>query len=117
MLFRAALVLQLGCAAAALAGCGDETASGPKAFRVALLTPGSVSDGGWNQAAYDGLKRIQSELGAEVSARIPYILADVLNQHMRDFSAEEAEQMLSLLMRFVRNGAAAVSAAHDQGQP
>lgn len=73
-----------------------------------------------------------TERGAEVSARIPYILADVLNQHMRDFSAEDAEQLLSLLMRFVRNGAAAspcaaaacatraadtTSADDDQGQP
>lgn len=67
MTFRAAFFLVLGCLAAALPGCGGEPASGPKAFRVALLTPGSVSDGGWNQAAYEGLQRIQAELGAEVS--------------------------------------------------
>jgi basic membrane lipoprotein Med (substrate-binding protein (PBP1-ABC) superfamily) len=36
-------------------------------FRVALLTPGSVADGGWNQAAYEGLRRIHDELGAEVN--------------------------------------------------
>ena len=28
-------------------------------FRVALLTPGSIRDGGWNQSAYEGLERIQ----------------------------------------------------------
>jgi basic membrane lipoprotein Med (substrate-binding protein (PBP1-ABC) superfamily) len=53
-----------------LPGCGgEESASGPApaAFRVALLTPGSISDGGWNAGAYDGLQRIQAELGAEVS--------------------------------------------------
>ena len=56
-----------------LAGWGEQAdaptpASGaPKALRVALLTPGSISDGGWNQAAYDGLRRIQTELGAEIS--------------------------------------------------
>ncbi len=36
-------------------------------FKVALLTPGSISDAGWNALAYDGLKRIEKELGAEVS--------------------------------------------------
>lgn len=36
-------------------------------FKVALLTPGSISDAGWNALAYDGLKLIETELGAEVS--------------------------------------------------
>ncbi|MFM8473342.1 MAG: hypothetical protein ACKOBV_07470 [Candidatus Kapaibacterium sp.] len=47
-------------------GCsrGGET---PKhdGFRVALLTPGPVSDGGWNASAYEGLQRIGKELGAD----------------------------------------------------
>src|SRR5712692_5555266 len=36
-------------------------------FRVALLTPGSVSDAGWNAAAFDGLQLIKSRLGAETA--------------------------------------------------
>ena len=36
-------------------------------FKVALLTPGSISDKGWNALAYDGLQQIQKELGADVS--------------------------------------------------
>ena len=28
----------------------------PSAFRVALLTPGSIADGGWNAGAYEGLE-------------------------------------------------------------
>lgn len=53
---------------AAVVSCGGETtAPVDGTFRVALLTPGSVSDGGWNQSAFEGLKRIQAELGAEVS--------------------------------------------------
>ena len=36
-------------------------------FKVALLTPGSISDAGWNALAYEGLKRIEKELGAEIS--------------------------------------------------
>lgn len=39
----------------------------PKPFRVGLLTPGSINDGGWNALAWQGLQRIQNELGAEVS--------------------------------------------------
>jgi len=36
-------------------------------MRVGLLTPGSVNDNGWNAIAYEGLLRIQKELGAEIS--------------------------------------------------
>jgi basic membrane lipoprotein Med (substrate-binding protein (PBP1-ABC) superfamily) len=50
--------------------CGsgpEQQAAAPSAFRVGLLTPGSIADGGWNQGAFEGLQRIGSELGAEVS--------------------------------------------------
>lgn len=50
-------------------GCGpsgSKSSSTPPAFRVALLTPGSITDGGWNQAAYEGLVRVRDELGAEI---------------------------------------------------
>ena len=36
-------------------------------FKVALLTPGPISDAGWNAGAYEGLGRIRDSLGAEVS--------------------------------------------------
>jgi len=39
----------------------------PKPFRVGLLTPGSINDGGWNALAWEGLQRIGRELGAEIS--------------------------------------------------
>lgn len=61
-------------------GCTSSTDSTPKPegttggeaktgsdFKVALLTPGPVSDAGWSAMAYDGLKAIESELGAKVS--------------------------------------------------
>ncbi len=38
-----------------------------EAFRVALLSPGPISDAGWNAAAYEGLLKIRDELGAEIS--------------------------------------------------
>ena len=36
-------------------------------FRVALLTPGPISDQSWNGGAYQGLQRIRDSLGASVS--------------------------------------------------
>ena len=43
---------------------GDTTAS---PFRVALLTPGPISDQSWNGGAYQGLLRIRDSLGASIS--------------------------------------------------
>ena len=42
----------------------DTTAS---SFRVALLTPGPISDQSWNGGAYAGLQRIRDSLGASIS--------------------------------------------------
>jgi basic membrane lipoprotein Med (substrate-binding protein (PBP1-ABC) superfamily) len=36
-------------------------------FKVALLTPGPISDQSWNAGAYQGLMRIKDSLGAQVS--------------------------------------------------
>ena len=44
-----------------------ETAPAAKPFRVGLLTPGSIQDGGWNAIAWEGMQRIKTELGAEIS--------------------------------------------------
>ena len=38
-----------------------------KVFRVALLTPGPISDRSWNGGAYDGLMAVRDSLGAQVS--------------------------------------------------
>lgn len=42
-------------------------ASAARPFRVALLTPGPISDQSWNGGAYQGLLRIKDSLGALVS--------------------------------------------------
>ncbi len=60
---------------ATLAACrrgesGGESAGADDAadaFKVALVTPGPVSDGGWNASAFDGLMLVKRELGAQVS--------------------------------------------------
>ena len=62
-----AVVLGLS-AGLAISGCAERDQSGSDAgFRVGLLTPGSIRDGGWNQSAYEGLERIRDELGAEIA--------------------------------------------------
>jgi basic membrane lipoprotein Med (substrate-binding protein (PBP1-ABC) superfamily) len=59
--------------AASLLACGtqsDRTATdttAQKAFRVALLTPGPISDQSWNGGAYQGLLRVRDSLGASIS--------------------------------------------------
>ncbi len=60
-----------------VAGCASNESKTPEAspapaaksapFKVALITPGPVSDSGWNALAYDGLKDIRDQLGAEVN--------------------------------------------------
>jgi basic membrane protein A len=51
-----------------LVACGGETAKvqDSQRFRVALLTPGPISDQSWNASAYTGLSLIRDSLGADV---------------------------------------------------
>lgn len=49
-----------------VASCSQQKAA-PDQFRVALLSPGPVSDAGWNAAAYEGLQRIEKDLNAPIS--------------------------------------------------
>ncbi len=51
-----------------LVGCTQDGASPRDAgFRVGLVVPGPISDGGWNASAFEGLQQIRATLGAEVS--------------------------------------------------
>jgi len=54
-----------------LTACGGSerapAAAGTHEFRVALLTPGPISDQSWNGGAYQGLLRVRDSLGASVS--------------------------------------------------
>ena len=79
-MLRALVVL-----AGLLAACGAPE-SDPAGFRVALLTPGSVNDGGWNQGAYRGLERIAAELNAEVSHVQTRTPAEI-EEGFRDYAA------------------------------
>ena len=48
-------------------GNPEVSAKGHEKFKVALLLPASITDGGWNAFAYDGLKAIEKELDAKIS--------------------------------------------------
>jgi basic membrane protein A and related proteins len=57
----------LSCRRAEAPATASSAPAAKPVFRVGLLTPGSVNDNGWNAIAYEGLQRIQKELGAGIS--------------------------------------------------
>jgi basic membrane protein A len=59
-----AAFLAIGCSGSDSA---ERARADSSAFRVALLTPGPISDQSWNGGAYAGLLRIRDSLGAQVS--------------------------------------------------
>jgi basic membrane protein A and related proteins len=56
----------LACSAQSDRSHSADSATG-KPFRVALLTPGPISDQSWNGGAYQGLLRVRDSLGASIS--------------------------------------------------
>jgi basic membrane protein A and related proteins len=68
-------VVALGVLASVCASCSRSQPSTPTdspsaltaPFKVALLSPGPVSDAGWNALAYEGLLLIRDRLGAQIS--------------------------------------------------
>jgi simple sugar transport system substrate-binding protein len=60
-------VVLAGTAAALALACSTTPGTADGDFRMGLLVPGSVAEEGWNRIAYDALKRVEAELGAEVS--------------------------------------------------
>lgn len=55
-------------------------------LRVAMVFPGAINDQSWNQSGYDGLKRIEQELGAEIAYRESVPLTDV-EEVLRTFAS------------------------------
>jgi len=88
-----------------IAGCsgGDKGATDSKAqttgatssastkFKVALLTPGPISDAGWSAMAYEGLKDIERELEAEVNNQ------EAKDAQIRDAMRSYAQQGYKLI--------------------
>ncbi len=56
-------------------------------FKVALLTPGPVSDAGWSAMAYDGLQQIKTQMNATVNnqeAKDAPQIKDAMRSYARD---------------------------------
>jgi basic membrane protein A len=87
ILWKSAFLAVVLLHASLIAGCKSHTNSNEPAakFRVALLTPGPVSDAGWNAAAYEGLELIKNKLGAETALVQTTSPAD-FEDSMRDFA-------------------------------
>ena len=62
-----ALLLSLFTTGLLLMGGVNISAKRHDKFKIALLLPASITDGGWNAFAYDGLVAIEKELGAKIS--------------------------------------------------
>ncbi len=84
----ARLGVTLALVALTVFGCQRDQSSSPGgrvAFKVALLTPGPVSDAGWNALAYEGLLLIRDQLGAEV-AQVQTTTPAQFEEGFRDFA-------------------------------
>ena len=58
-----------------------------QAFRVALLTPGPISDQSWNGGAYNGLLAIRDSLGAQIS-HVQTRTPTEFEENFREYGAE-----------------------------
>lgn len=64
-----------------------------KVFKVGLLSPGPVHDQGWNEVAYNSIKLIEKEMGAQVSYVEIEETPSVVEKAFRDY-AEQGYQMI-----------------------
>jgi len=78
------IALDCPCAPASAQGAATTAPASP-GFKVALLSPGPVSDAGWNALAYEGLLHIRDQLGAEV-AQIQTKTPAEFEEGFRDFA-------------------------------
>ena len=67
----------------AISACGGRSA------QVGLLTPGPISDRGWNAAAYDGLMKIRDDLGVPV-AHVQVKTPSEFEEQFKDFARHGA---------------------------
>lgn len=57
-------------------------------FKAGLLAPGPVNDGGWNQTAYEALKRMEKDLGAETGYVEVEMSPAAFEKAFRDFASQ-----------------------------
>ncbi len=64
---RSIILAALALTALLITACTNRPSAPGGEFKVALLSPGPVSDAGWNALAYEGLLAIRDQLGADIS--------------------------------------------------
>ena len=68
-------------------------AAGSGETSIAIVLPGTITDGGWNQLGYEGVKRAGDELGVEVA-----YVEQVANADQTESLADFARQGFSLVV-------------------
>ncbi len=97
--FSAARVIALSGALVIASACGGGDATNEAAgadstrFRVALLTPGPISDKSWNGSAYDGLVALRDSLGADIS-HIQTKTPAEFEENFRQYGAEGYDMVI-----------------------
>lgn len=66
-IIRSLFIIHMLTISVAACASNEEAIDGSVAFRVALLTPGPITDQAWNSSAYKGLERIRDSIDAEIS--------------------------------------------------
>jgi basic membrane protein A len=98
----------LSCHSTASKDAAQPTPRGEPPFKVALLSPGPVSDAGWNALAYEGLLLIRDQLGAEI-AQIQTKTPAEFEEGFRDFARRGFQLVFGHGFEF-QDAAAAVAA-------
>jgi basic membrane protein A len=104
-----------------LNGCGEPAAStGGKSpepakqgdgFKVALVTPGAINDHGWSQNAYNGLKKIEKELGATVKNSVAGSPAEAMSA-FEDFAGQNYNIVIGHASEWFDPKTIAIAKAH-----
>ena len=76
-------------------------------LKIALLCTGSVTDGGWNQLAKEGLDQVQRTLGAKVSV-LQKVSQERAGDEMRDYAAEGYDLIIAHGYEYLNPAAEAV---------
>ncbi len=110
-----ALIIVLSLVTACAAQPAPETAEPnveqpAAAFKAGLLAPGPVNDGGWNQTAYEALKQMETDLGAEIGYVEVEMSPAAFEKAFRDFADQGYQFILGHGNEFTD---AAVAVAKD----
>ena len=94
----ASSVLLKACAPAPQQSASSSPAASPaaspaSAAKIAIVLPGTITDGGWNQLGYEGVKRAGDKLGAEVA-----YVEKVANADQTESLADFARQGYTLVV-------------------